>query len=46
MKDNEGIPIGMSNTKPILDTTVYEEDYEVRYKQALTADVISDNIFS
>ena len=46
LKDNEGNPIGRSNKSPFLDTRQYEVEFNDGQKQALTANLIAQNMFS
>ena len=46
MKDHRGNPIGTANNKPILDTRMYEVEYADGHKQALSANVIVENVFA
>ena len=46
LKYNEGNTIVVSNSNPVLDTRVYEVDYEDVYRLVLASNVISKNLFS
>ena len=46
MKDHNGKPIGTAHQNPILDTRMYEVEYADGYKQALSANVIAENMFA
>ena len=46
LRDNEGNPIGRSNKSPFLDTRQYEVEFNDGQKQALTANLIAQNMFS
>jgi hypothetical protein len=47
MKDKDGKPIGRANAKnPILDTRLYEVEYQDGYKAAMAANTIAENMFS
>ncbi|MEO6564809.1 MAG: hypothetical protein ABIO63_02135, partial [Casimicrobiaceae bacterium] len=46
MKDAEGRPIGVSNQNPILDSRLYEVEYQDGYKSAMAANAIAMNMFS
>ena len=45
-KYNEGNTSVVSNSNPVLDTRVYEVDYEDVYRLVLASNVISENLFS
>jgi len=46
LKDHRGNPIGTANNNPILDTRMYEVEYADDHKQALSANVIAENLFT
>ena len=46
LKDAHGNPIGTANDNPILDTRMYEVQFADGYKQAMTANVIAENMFA
>ena len=46
LRDNEGNPFGRSNKSPFLDTRQYEVEFNDGQKQALTANLIAQNMFS
>ena len=46
MKDHEGKPIGTAHQNPILDTRMYEVKYANGFKQAMSANVIAENMFA
>ena len=46
LRDANSIPIGKANDNPILDSIVYEVEYQDGYKAALVANVIAINIFA
>ena len=46
LKDNDGNPIGKSNKFSILNTRQYEVEFKDGYKEALSANLIAQNIFS
>ena len=46
LRDNEGNPVGRSNKSPFLDTRQYEVEFNDGQKQALTANLIAQNMFS
>ena len=46
LKDHRGNPIGTANDNPILDTRMYEVEYADGHKQALSANVIAENMLA
>ena len=46
MKDTHGLTIGTTNSNPILDTRMYEVEYQDGYKASLTANTIAQNLFA
>mmetsp|Transcript_26808 Transcript_26808/g.40563 ORF Transcript_26808/g.40563 Transcript_26808/m.40563 type:complete len:138 (-) Transcript_26808:449-862(-) len=46
LKDHRGNPIGTAHDNPILDTRMYEVEYADGSKQALSANVIAENLFA
>ena len=46
LKDHRGNPIGTANDNPILDTRMHEVEYHDGSKQALSANVIAENMFA
>ena len=46
LKDNQGQPIGIASDNPILDTIMYEVEYQDGHTAALAANLISENIFA
>ena len=46
MKDTHGLPIGTANSNPILDTRMYEVEYQDGYKASLTENTIAQNLFA
>lgn len=46
MRDANGIPIGVANDNPILDTRVYEGEYMDGRKASLAANAIATNTFA
>ena len=46
LKDHRGNPIGVSNNNPMLDTRMYEVEFTDGYKQAMSANVIAENMFA
>ena len=46
LRDANGIPIGMANDNPILDTRIYEVEYLDGHKASLAANTIAENMFA
>ena len=46
LRDANGLPIGVANDNPILDTRMYEVEYPDGYKASLSANVIAQNMFA
>ena len=46
MKENQGRPIGIASDNPILDTRMYEVEYQDGHTEALAANFIAENIFA
>ena len=46
VKDNNGKPIGVPDTNPILDTRMYEIEYTDGHHQAISANLIAKNLFA
>ena len=46
LKDKDGLPIGTANDNPILDTRLYEVEYQDGYKASLAANAIAENMFA
>ena len=46
LKDANGLPIDTANSNPILDTPLYEVEYQDGYKASFTAKKIAYNIFA
>ena len=46
MKDKDGNPIGTANENPILDSRIYEVEYEDGFKTSLAANVIAESLFA
>eukprot|EP00980_Cylindrotheca_fusiformis_P023568 scaffold10617_cov54-Cylindrotheca_fusiformis.AAC.1 len=46
LKDHRGNPIGTAHSNPILDSRMYEVEYTDGSKQALSANVIAENMFA
>ena len=45
MKENQGQPIGILSDNPILDTIMYEVDYQDGHSAALAENLIAENLF-
>ena len=46
LKDATGIPIGVANDNPILDSIMYEVEYCDGYVAAMAANIIAENLFT
>lgn len=46
LKDKDGLPIGVANEHPILDTRMYEVEYADGHKASLSANAIAQNLFA
>ena len=46
LKDASGIPIGMANQNPLLDTRMYEVEFADGEKASLAANYIAENLFA
>jgi Reverse transcriptase (RNA-dependent DNA polymerase) len=46
LRDANGLPIGLANENPILDTRMYEVEFIDGTAQALTANAIAENMFA
>ena len=46
LRDTNGNPIGKANNNPILDTRMYELEFVDGYKQAVSANLIAENMFA
>ena len=46
LKDADGIPIGMANENPILDSLMYEVEYQDGMRASLAANYIAENLFA
>ena len=46
LKDNQGRPIIIETDNPILDTRMYEVEYQDSHTEALAAKIIAENIFA
>ena len=46
VKDNNGVPVGKRNPNPILDTRAYDVEFPDGSVEAISANLIAENIFS
>ena len=46
LRDANGIPIGMANDNPILDSRMYKVKYQEGTKASLAANYITENMFA
>jgi hypothetical protein len=46
MQDNEGLPIGRASRNPLLDSRQYEVEYTDGNVEALTANIIAENLIA
>jgi hypothetical protein len=46
LRDKDGLPIGMADNNPILDTRMYEVEYPDGHKASLAANAIAENMFA
>ena len=46
LKDTNGFPIGTANRNPVLDTQMYDVQYQYGYKASLTANTTAQNLFA
>ena len=46
LKDNEGRPIGRAHKNPILDTRMFEVEFQDGHTQAMSANAIAENLFA
>ena len=46
LRDKNGIPIGTSNDNPLLDSRIYEVEYNNGHKASLSANSIAQNMFA
>ena len=46
LKDKDSRPFGIASYNPILDTRIYEVEYVDRYKSAMAANMIANNLFA
>ncbi len=46
LRDKDGLPIGTAHDNPILDTRMYEVEFQDGHKASLAANVIAENLFA
>ena len=46
LRDANGLPIGVAHDNPMLDTRIYEVEYNDSHKASLTANIIAKKVFS
>ena len=46
LRNANGLPIGVANDNPILDTRMYKVEYPDGFKSSLSANVIAQNMFA
>ena len=46
LRDSEGKPIGTANDNPILDTRMFDVEFEDGYTDSLAANLIAENLFA
>ena len=46
LRDKDGLPIGTANNNPILDTRMYEVEFQDGYRASLAANAIAENLFA
>jgi hypothetical protein len=46
MRDKDGPPIGTANDNPILDTRLYEVEFQDGYRTSLAANTIAESLFA
>ena len=46
LRDKDGLPIGTANDNPILDSRMYEVEFQDGYKTSLAANAIAENLFA
>lgn len=46
LRDKDGIPIGTAHDNPILDTRMYEVEFQDRHRMSLAANAIAENLFA
>ena len=46
LRDNDGLPIGTAHDNPILDTRMYEVEFQDGHKASMAANAIAENLFA
>jgi hypothetical protein len=46
MRDKDGLPIGTTNNNPILDSQLYDAEFQDGYRTSLAANSIAENLFA
>ena len=46
LRDANGLPIGIVDQNPLLDTRIYEVEYSDGHKTSLSANFIAENMFA
>ena len=46
LRDKDGIPIGTAHDNPILDTRIYEVEFQDGHKASMAANAIAENLFA
>jgi hypothetical protein len=46
LRDKDGLPIGTAHDNPILDSRIYEVEFQDGYKASLAANAIAENLFA
>ncbi len=46
LRDKDGLPIGTAHDNPILDSRMYEVEFQDGYKASLAANAIAENLFA
>jgi len=46
LKDADGLPVGVANNNPILDTRIFEVEFLDGHTAAMTANAIAENLFA
>ena len=46
LRDKDGLPIGTAHDNPILDTRMFEVEFQDGHKASMAANAIAENLFS
>lgn len=46
LRDKDGLPIGTAHDNPILDTRLYEVEFQDGHKASMSANIIAENLFA